>query len=1245
MARRFSDEQKAKREASVPRVRYPDLPISERRDDLLATIEANQVVIVSGETGSGKSTQLPKMCLELGRGIDGFIGHTQPRRLAARSIAERVASELDSTVGELVGYTVRFTDQVGPTTLIKLMTDGILLAEMQRDRQLRRYDTIIIDEAHERSLNIDFLLGYLRQLLPRRPDLKVIITSATIDTEKFSHHFGGAPIIEVSGRTYPVELRYQPLDGSDTPGERREVLDQTEGIAAAVKELQREGPGDILTFLSGEREIREAADVLEGLKLPNTEIVPLYARLSAAEQHRVFADHKRRRIVLATNVAETSLTVPGIRYVIDAGTARISRYSSRTKVQRLPIEAISQASANQRSGRCGRLGPGIAIRLYEEDDFDARPEFTDPEIQRTSLASVILQMASLGLGKPEEFPFVDPPDSRNIRDGVLLLEELDAVDPEHVGTKRWLTPLGRQLAKLPVDPRFGRMVLDAADYGCVHELMVITAGMSVQDVRDRPREKQQLADESHKRFDHPESDFLSIIKLWDYVTEQRKELSQGQFRRLCRREFLNFNRVREWQDIYRQLARVAKELDLAINASPAESENIHRSVLAGLLSHIGMRDGEKREYKGARGSRFVIARGSVFHGASPQWVMAGELVETNRMWARRVARIRPEWIEKAAEHLVRRSYGDPWWDDEQGAALTHEKVSLYGLPIVSKRRVQVGRIDPAMAREWFIHHALIENEWQASHSFIEHNAEVLEELRDLGARHRSNDVSVDYDRLFRFYDERLDSKVTSAGDFGRWWSQERKRSRNLLDLTLEKLLDPGEFKVDDQQFPEVWTIAGLDLLLTYEFAPGSDRDGVVVNLPVGSLDKLDASQFEWNVPGTRAELIIEVIRSLPKQLRRSFVPVPDTVAAILPDIDPARGGVVDEVRKALAQRYGVLIGPESFDLSAVSSHLRPTFRVFDSADNTLAEGDDLAAVTAEVGGQVKQELTEATHELERHGETSWVFGTIPPSTTATAAGGLVTVYPALIDEGNSVGLELFTDEAEQATAMWAGVRRLLQLNSAGQAKMFRQFLTNEMSLTLLASPYASSVDFYNDALAAALDGVLRGVDWLPVDEAAFAALVDRGRSELSPLLTKVGRTASEVLVTVSDIRGRLAAIENRQLQASATDAGDHLDRLVYPGFIQGVGAHRVDDVLRYVMAIDRRLENLAGRVRQDVELMGRCRSLENEVHRTLDVTESSAQSEDLVWMLEEFRVSCFAQQVGTSGPVSEKRIRKALHKL
>ncbi|HZE50762.1 MAG TPA: ATP-dependent RNA helicase HrpA, partial [Jatrophihabitantaceae bacterium] len=875
----------ATRTAAVPAITYPALPVAERRDDIAAAIRDHQVVVLAGETGSGKTTQLPKICLELGRGIRGTIGHTQPRRLAARTVAQRIADELATPLGDVVGYTVRFTDQVSDRTLVKVMTDGILLAEIQRDRELLRYDTIIVDEAHERSLNIDFLLGYLTSLLPRRPDLKLIVTSATIDPERFSAHFSGAPIVEVSGRTYPVEVRYRPLDAdvstvdSDDPDDpdheivhRVQARDQTEGITDAARELMRDGPGDILVFLSGEREIRDTAEALHDL---DAEILPLYARLSTAEQHRVFAAHTGRRIVLATNVAETSLTVPGIHYVIDPGTARISRYSRRTKVQRLPIEPISQASAGQRAGRCGRTADGICIRLYSERDFEGRPEFTEPEILRTNLASVILQMKALGLGDLDRFPFVEPPDRRSVRDGMALLQELGALDADNA-----LTDTGRQLAQLPVDPRIGRMIVEAQREGCVREVIVIAAALSIPDPRERPTDQEDAARQKHARFADEHSDFIGYLNLWNYLREQRDERSGNQFRRMCRDEFLHYLRIREWQDLVGQLRQIARGLGIDESDQPADPGRIHNALLPGLLSHVGMRAepdratsgggapprvGRSREYVGARNSRFVIAPGSTLARRPPSWVVAAELVETSRLYARVAARVDPAAIERAAGHLVVRTYSEPEWDRQRGAAMARERVTLYGLPLVAGRRVQ--HPDAAESRELFIRHALVEGDWDTRHHFFHDNRALLESLRELEERTRRRDLLVSDDELFAFYDQRIPSDVVSARHFDTWWKAARRESPALLTYTQQDVL---RAEVADEQ-PDVWRDGDVDLPVTYRFDPSAADDGVTVHVPLDVLARVGGADFSWQVPALREEFVTALIRALPKELRRNFV--------------------------------------------------------------------------------------------------------------------------------------------------------------------------------------------------------------------------------------------------------------------------------------------------------------------------------------------------------------------------------------
>ena len=1223
-------------------VTYPaDLPIAERRGELLAAIRENQVIVVAGETGSGKSTQLPKMCVELGLHEHGWIGHTQPRRIAARSIAERVAEELGDEVGGLVGYKVRFTDKVSKRTAIKAMTDGILLAEMQHDRDLAAYSAIIVDEAHERSLNIDFLLGYLRQLLPKRPDLKIIITSATIDTKRFSEHFDNAPIIEVSGRTYPVDVRYRPQEDPGTG----EALSQPEAIVDAVNELELEGSGDVLVFCSGEREIREASEALAEARLRNTEIVPLFGRLSAAEQHRVFDRSRRdnRRIVVATNVAETSLTVPGIRYVVDPGTARISRYSNRTKVQRIPIEEISQASANQRSGRCGRVAPGIAIRLYAEENFASRPEFTEPEITRTSLASVILQMASLGLGDIESFPFVDPPELRNIRDGVALLEELDAVEPGLEGTKNWLTPIGRQLARMPIDPRFGRMVIEAAASDCLREVMIITAAMSVQDPRERPAEKREQAGQLHARFNDPASDFLTWLKLWDYLEEERKARTSSAFRRMCKKEFLNHNRIREWSDIIRQLERTAKSLRWTVNAEEAKGDTIHQCLITGLLSQIGLKDTNGAEFTGGRNARFVLSRSSALGKKPPNWVMAGELIETNRLWAHSAARIQPEWAERAGEHIIKRTYEEPDWDAEKGSAITIERATLYGVPLVAGRRVHYRRVDPVVARELFIHHALIEGEWETHHAFFAQNEGVLDEVRRLGARQR-RDVFVEYDVLFDFYDRRVGDQVTSGADFDRWWNKRRKGEPRLLDLRLEEIFDAGD-DADDEQFPDAWQAGEVEFALDYEFDETSAHDGVTVTVPIALLNRVDAGAFAWNVPGLREELVTALLRSMPKDVRKMFVPIPDTVARILPSLSASTGDLIEAVRQSLRELSEEPLSVDALRLDRLPNHLRPIYRVLADDGELLAQGRELTEIRAQLHAEVSEVLSEGTHPLVTSGETRWVFGDLPQKVQTAAAGHEVVAFPALIDEGETIGVQLLPDTDEQYEAMWLGTRRLLRLNIGGSARLLNGLLDNRSNLALASNPHGSKLAWVNDAadsIFSHLLGEAGGPVWTAAEFDELAAYV---RAELPGAVDRIGRQALAILLDVAALKADLAAPVASALHPAYRNMQAHMDRLVYPQHLSGVGAHRLGDVSRYLQGIRMRLEKLPARVPQDHKMMSTCSSLERDFDDYAERLPPSTELEELNWQLEEFRLATFAQQVGVKGKVSEKRIRTALHDL
>jgi ATP-dependent helicase HrpA len=1234
-------ELRARRRASLPAITYPpELPVSQRRDEIAAAVRDHQVVVVAGETGSGKTTQLPKICLELGRGVDGMIGHTQPRRLAARTVAERVASELHTPLGQAVGYTVRFADRVGEDTLVKLMTDGILLAELARDRSLRRYDTIIIDEAHERSLNVDFLLGYLARLLHRRPDLRLIITSATIDPERFSRHFGGAPIVEVSGRTYPVEVRYRPL-GEDADDDR----DQVQGIVDAVDELCREGPGDILVFLSGEREIRDTADALRGHSFPRSpggvEILPLYARLAAAEQHRVFQPHTGRRVVLATNVAETSLTVPGIRYVVDPGTARISRYSHRSKVQRLPIEPVSQASANQRKGRCGRTADGICIRLYSEDDFVGRPEFTDPEILRTNLASVILQMTSLRLGDVAAFPFIDPPDRRSVKAGVDLLHELGALD----GGGR-LTPVGRKLAQLPVDPRLARMIVEADRLGCTGEVLVIAAALSIQDPRERPSDKQQAADERHARFADKGSDFLTWLNLWRYLHERQAELSSNQFRRLCRSEFLNYLRVREWQDLHGQLRAVARDLGVKLSRTEADPDRIHTALLAGLLSHIGLKQGETRDYLGARGTSFAIFPGSALARKPPQWVMAAELVETSRLWGRGAARIQPEWVEPLAGHLVKRAYAEPHWSRSRGAVMASERVTLYGVPIVAERQVNYGRIDPELSRELFIRHALVEGDWETSHDFFARNRRLLAEVEDLEHRARRRDILVDDQALFDFYDRRIPDEVVSARHFDAWWKRARHERPDLLDFERSMLIEDAADAPDARDYPDTWHQGEHRLRLTYQFEPGSDADGVTVHVPLAVLNQVDAAGFDWQVPGLRTELVTELIRSLPKAVRRNFIPAPNWAGAALQRIAPDDGPLLEVLARELERAGPVEVPPDAFDLAKVPDHLRMTFRVVEQRGRgparVVGEDKDLEELKARLAPRMRAAIAAAAPGLERDRLTTWDLGSLPRVVEQRRGGRVVKGFPALVDEGDAVAVRLLETETEQAEAMWAGTRRLLLQAIPSPVKSVLGRQNNQAKLTLSRYRHGSATELFQDCLAAAADDLMAAHGGPVWDTDGFRRLLDAVRGELADATLDVVTGVERVLAVAGEVEARMAELTNPAFGPALDDLRAQLDDLVYPGWVTASGRRRLPDVHRYLRAMLQRLDRLPSDLARDAERMESVAHVTDAWHRVLDRRPAATALAEVRWMLEELRVSYFAQALGTPYPVSEKRVLRAI---
>jgi ATP-dependent helicase HrpA len=1229
------------------------------------------VLIVAGETGSGKTTQLPRICLELGR---RSIGHTQPRRIAARTVAERVAYELDTGLGDLVGYQVRFTRQASRATRLKVMTDGVLLAEISRDRDLRRYDTIILDEAHERSLNIDFLLGYLRQLMERRGDLKIIVTSATIDTARFSAHFAsadgvGAPVIEVSGRTYPIEVRYRPLlaDGE---------ADQVGGIVDAVAELSALGPGDILVFLSGEREIRDAAEALPGRQRPATEILPLYARLSAAEQQRVFAPHTGRRIVLATNVAETSLTVPGIRYVVDPGTARVSRYSARTKVQRLPIEPISQASADQRAGRCGRVAPGVCIRLYSEEDLRGRPAFTEPEILRTNLASVILKMTEARLGEVADFPFVEPPDRSQVADGMRLLTELGAVVDRAGQPDTRLTGIGHRLAALPLDPRLARMLLEAERLGCLREMLVIVAGLSIVDPRERPADDPGRADALHRRFWSPRpepdagsgqvSDFLAWLNLWEHLRQARKRLSGNGFRRLCRAEYLHFLRVREWQDLHGQLKQIVRELGLNRNETPADPARIHTAALAGLLSHVGLADlreqrpGTPRrgrtgpqEYLGARGTRFAISPGSSLARTTPPLVVAAELVETSRLWARTVAPITAEQVEEVGQHLLKRQYSEPHWSARSGSVLAYEQVSLLGVPIVARRRVAYGRINPAEAREIFIRSALVEGEWHTRHAFFHANQELRAEIEALEERTRRRDLLVDDETVLTFYAARLPEGITSVAHFDTWWQQARQETPDLLTLTWADLTTGEGTAADRSAFPDTWRAAGQDLALDYVFDPGRADDGVTVRVPLSLLNQLDPAPFSWQVPGLRRELATELIRSLPKAVRRHFAPAPDFAERALDWLgqrpSPGPEALSTALGRALRALTGELVSPEDWDLSAVPDHLRVNLAVRaddETAGEPLATGRDLLALTEQLAPRLSRALATAAAPLTRSGAARWEFGTIAEQVTLPGNGHPVVGYPALVDEGATVGLTVLDTPRRQQVCHRAGLRRLVLLNTPDPTKWVVAHLGNADKLAIGASPYPSVPQLLADARLAAVGELVRRAGTVATDEVEFRTLCEAVRVDNPELMQSIVRLAAEVLTLHGAVQAELPSVIAIS-DAAAADLGEQLGNLVFRGFLAATAYPRLVHLPRYLLAAQARIATLRTNPARDQGgrlTMLRCEDAYAELCALAPPGPLPDFIDEVGWLLEELRVSLFAQSLGTAVAVSEKRVRSAIDK-
>ena len=1237
-------------DVNVPSISYPEqLPVTGRRDDIAEAIENNQVVIIAGETGSGKTTQIPKICLELGRGRRGLIGHTQPRRLAARTVAERIAEELGQSIGDSVGYAIRFDDRVSSTTAVKLMTDGILLAEMQRDRFLNAYDTIIIDEAHERSLNIDFLLGYLKRLLPKRPDLKVIITSATIDPERFAEHFADAegkpaPIIEVSGRTYPVEIRYRPLEVES--GGKTIDLDPLDTLCEAIEELMAEGEGDILCFFPGERDIRDAMEAIEGRHWRNVEVTPLFGRLSNQEQHRVFRSHKGRRIVLSTNIAETSLTVPGIRYVVDTGTARISRYSTRTKVQRLPIEPISQASANQRSGRCGRVADGIAIRLYSEQDFLSRPEFTDPEILRTNLASVILQMISLRLGDIADFPFVQAPEPKAVRDGLLLLHELGALEGKEKDGLPVLTRIGRDLARIPVDPRMARMLVEANTSGCLHDVMVIVAAMTIQDVRERPIDKQAQADQAHARFKDKSSDFMAMLNLWDFVQEARDEMSGNAFRKRMKADFLHYMRIREWFDLVRQLRDVAKQLGwTAQESTERRADDIHMSLLSGLLSNIGARDGNSKEFIGARNTRFLIFPGSALAKKPPEFLMAAELVETSRLWARDVAAIDPAWVEKLAKNLLKHNYSDPTWSRKRGSAVVTQRSTLYGVTVVADRTVPYHRVDPVAARDMFIRNALVDGDWTTHHNFFHDNKRKLAEASEYEEKARRRGLVVDEDTLFDFYDQRIPESVTTARHFDSWWK--KQKNKHSLDFDPEALLE-DDHDVTEDAFPDRWLKGSIDYDLTYKFEPGDPLDGVTLRVPVPLLAGLDTEGFDWLVPGLRLELVTELIRSLPKALRRTVVPAPEFAERALPKLLPYEGALIDQLAAVLRDMGGQGINAADFRPDQLPPHLRMNYAAVDKRGKIIDSDRDLKALVQRQAGHISSSVSRVGRAAESASVKEWsedTLGAIDEEVTTVVDGHEVTAYPALVATKEGVALKVHPTKAAADASMITTTLTLLLREISVNTQHMVKGLPLQQRVAVDAYPHGGAEGLVNDARVAAVRDIMMEKGGPVRSPGEFTTLLNAVKPEVPGRVRQAVVAIAPGLAEYSNLNAELNQWEGPAID----DIRGQLKFLLPPNAITMHGMQHLRHLPRYIQAARIRLEDMNLDPDRDADRQAdvdEAKAYLNNRLRTLPAgREKTREVKDIYWMIEELRVSLFAQRLGTAHAVSVRRIQKAADKL
>lgn len=1257
----------SKRKQLLSEISYPDLPISSRREEIAKAIDENQVIVLAGETGSGKTTQLPKICLDLGLGCKGLIGHTQPRRLAARTVATRIAEELKTSLGDRVGYQVRFHEQVNDSTQVKLMTDGILLAETKNDRFLEKYEVLILDEAHERSLNIDFLLGYIKRILPKRPDLKVIITSATIDLERFSKHFDNAPVIEVSGRTYPVDILYRPLN--EMAGENEKTSDMYQGILSVIEEIQdierkagRMPHGDFLVFLSGEREIREAADVLRKADLKGTEILPLYARLSLSEQQKIFTRNgtSSRRITLSTNVAETSLTVPGIKYVIDTGLARISRYSYRSKVQRLPIEAISQASANQRAGRCGRVSDGICIRLYSEEDFIGRSEFTDAEIRRTNLAAVILQMLSLKLGDIAEFPFVDPPDSRFINDGFKLLQELGAVNQ-----KRQITSIGWQLAKLPIDPRLGRMVIESARNNCLREMLVIVSALGIQDPRERPQDKRQASDEKHRLYAHEESDFLTFVNLWNLYETQRQALTQNQLRKYCNKNFLSYMRMREWRDTHRQLHIICKELKAKDHTfvereEDASYESVHRALLAGLLSHMGFKQ-ENKEYLGARNRRFFLFPGSVVYKKAPKWVMAAEMVETSQLYARCIAKIDPAWAEKLAPNLIKRNYSEPHWEKKRAEVVATEQVTLYGMVIVPKRKVSYGTIDGVVSHELFIREALVEGELNSAARFIKKNRALLKGIEKLEAKSRRKDLLVDEEQLYEFYRLRLKSlsgeHIVNGAGFEKWRKTVERDDPECLVMQEEDILQRSADHVSERAYPDYLNWEGARLKLFYHFSPGANDDGVTLQVPLPLLTSLPLQQIEWLVPGMLADKCTAILKGLPKQQRKHFVPVPNYVDAFIQAVEFGVGNLYEVFAHHLLRMTGVRIQERELRAAVLVDHLQMNLRLVDEKGRLLDESRDWEQLNSKYASQISQRLTErsdksADDSWGRVGLTRWDFGVLEAACNVHKYAGVeIEAYPALVDMGESVTLCLKPHQAEATQASVEGIVRLASLNMKEQIRFARKAINNEKltGAILRSSGLLTKQTCDDDIIWHSIRQLLKVDEALIRNAEQFDDAVARCKAELVPaceaLLVLVGHLFGSYHQIQKQLKGKVQLNEVPVLN----DIKQQLAGLLCPRFIKTVPHGALVHYPRYLKAIELRLEKFRRNLRQECLLSDQLEKMYSQYQarykRNVDQGIYDPELDLYRWLIEEYRVSLFAQQLGTQNTVSEKRLKQQWSKV